>query len=177
MSKWVPLTVHIRVVPVRPGKRWEYIRALQKLAVLAYEELRTLSGFQFAIPGGGQGQQFGDINRRGGFGEFAQGMAIKPQMGEVPSQLSITGFYQSSGANLQTYASHQVISGGEIYTVYDAHSNDALPTSTVNAEVKTVKTAIEGALVTAFPVGTVYDVFRIDYSGIVFGDKGFTFPQ
>jgi hypothetical protein len=176
-TKFVPFTVHIKVIPARPGKRWEYIRALQKMSVLVYDQLIGLSGFQFATPGGGQSAQFSDIEQRGGLGDMAAGCAIKPQIGAAPAQLMITGFYQSSAANIQPYANSQRISGGTVYSGPGAHTNDAIPVSTINSEVKTMKAAIKAAVTAGLPAGTTFQIFRIDYSGIVFGDKGFHFPQ
>ncbi len=176
-TKWVPFVVHVRVVPARPGKRWEYIRSLQKLSVLVYDELAQLDGFQFATPGGGQAQSFSDINRRGGFGNYAQGTAIKPQIGQVPAQLMIAGFYESSAKNTQPYANHQVFSGGDIRTGPGAHTNDAVPATTILSEVSAVKTALEDAITAALPNGTEFQIFRLDYSGVTYGDKGFHFPR
>ena len=92
MSKYVPFTIHIKVVPERPGKRFEYIRSLQKAAVLVYDQLVALSGFQFATPGGGQAQQFGDIEQRGGLGSYASATAIKPQIGHLESKTRYASF-------------------------------------------------------------------------------------
>lgn len=178
MSKQVPFTIHVRVVPSRgDGKRFEYIRSLQKLAVLAYEALSTISGIQTATPGGGATQSMGDYNRRGGLGGFAQATAAKPQIGAAPAQLMLTGFYTSSLDNTPTQAEIQRISGGQIYSGAVAHSNIGGPVSSVDSEVFALKTSIESALATYLPNGAIYEVFRIDYAGIVYGDKGYHFPR
>lgn len=176
-TKFVPFTVHIRVTPVRPGKRWEYIRDLQKMGILVYSEIVNLSGVHVATPGGGQASQFSDIVQRGGLGDMAAGMAVKPQIGQVPAQLMITGFYESSANNIQQYNDFQRISGGEVYEGPGAHSNDAVPVSTINTEAKTLKTSLEGAITTALPAGITFSIFRLEYAGIIFGDKGFHFPK
>jgi hypothetical protein len=178
MSKQVPFTVHIRVVPDRAnGKRFEYIRDLQKLAVLAYEVITNISGVQAATPGGSVTQSMGDYNRRGGLGGFANAAACKPQIGAAPAQLMLTGFYEVSGNNTPTHAEIKRFSGGEIYEGSVAHSNTAGPTSTINTEVRALKTAIEAALASGLPDGAVYEVFRLDYAGVIYGDKGYHFPQ
>lgn len=176
--KFVPFTVHIRVVPNRGGgKRFEYLRDLQKLAVLAYQALTNISGVQAATPGGGQSQSMGDYSRRGALGGFAQGTAAKPRIGAAPAQLMITGFYSSSTPNAPTHADTQRISGGEIYTGPVAHSNTDGPVAGVNTEVSVLKDEIEQALLTTLPDGAVYEVFRLDYAGVVYGDKGYHFPR
>jgi hypothetical protein len=175
--KFVPFTVHVRVVPVRPGKRFEHLKDLSKLAVLAYEAIAGISGVNVSTPGGGQNIQLGDPNRRSALGSYAQGTAAKPQIGQAPAQLMLMGYYQSEAANSQTYADQQRISGGEIYTGPGQHSNDAMPSTTLNAEVKALKTALEAALTSGLPAGAEYSIFRLDYSGVVFGDKGFHFPR
>jgi hypothetical protein len=178
MSKQVPFVVHIRVVPHRGnGKRFEYYRDLQKLSALVYDALINVSGIKVAVPGGGQNVSMGDVSRRGALGSFARGTAVKPQMGEVPAQLMIAGFYTSSGANAQPWANKQLISGGTVYTGPGAHAQNATPTTTIDTEVKAVKTAIKNAVQSAVPSGTVFSIFRIDYAGIVYGDKGFHFPR
>ncbi len=178
MAKQVPFTVHIRVVPDRGnGKRFEYLRDLQKLAVLAYEAIRNIAGVNPAMPGGGHTQGLGDYNRRGGLGGFAQGAAAKPQIGAAPAQLMLTGFYESSLPNTPTHTDIQRFSGGEVYTGPAAHPSTGGPATSVNIEVADLKSDIEQALATTMPAGAVYEVFRIDYSGVVYGDKGHHFPR
>ncbi len=178
MSRQVPFTVHIRVVPNRAnGKRFEYIRDLQKLALLAYEAITNVSGVQAATPGGGVTQSLGDYNRRGGLGGFANATACKPQIGASPAQLMITGFYLQSDNNEPTHAEIQRISGGEVYSGPVAHSNTGGPTTAVNTGVSALKSGIEQALNNTMPDTAVYEIFRIDYAGVVYGDKGYHFPQ
>lgn len=178
MTNQVPFTVHIRVVPDRgQGRRFEYLRDLQKLSVFAYEAIRNVSGVQTAIPGGGQSVSIGDYSRRGGLGSFAQGTAAKPQIGASPAQLMITGFYQASGTPAPPHAEIQRISGGEVYAGAVAHSHVEGPTAAVNTAVAALKSGIEAALAATMPAGAVYEVFRIEYAGVVFGDKGYHFPR
>jgi hypothetical protein len=177
-TKQVPFTVHVRVVPKKNGKRWEEIRDLQKISVLVYDGLVNMSSvYQFATPGGGQSAGFSDINKRSAFGSFAPGVAIKPQIGQSPAQLMITGFFESSAANTQSYTNFQRISGGTTYSGPGSHSNDAVPVSAVNDDVKTIKTALTNAITTALPASVEFSIFRLEYAGVVYGDKGFHFPQ
>lgn len=175
--KLVPFTVHIRVVPARPGKRFEYLRDLQKLAVLAYDAIINISGVHTATPGGGQSQSMSDLNIRPGLGGFANGTAAKPQIGQNPAQLMLTGFYESAGKNIQPYADYTKFSGGEVYTGPGKHNNDAVPVAAVNTEVYTLRNALEAALTANLPDGAEYQIFRMEYSGIVYGDRGFHFPR
>jgi hypothetical protein len=178
MSKFVPFTVHVRVTPDRPGKRFEYIRDLQKLAILAFDGLASISGVTVADPGGGQQSSFGEIHNRGpALSSLARGCAVKPQMGNSPAQLMLTGFYSVSASNVQPHASTQRISGGTTYTGYTQHSNDSIPVAAVQTQVKALKTALAAALTTSFPANVTFKIFRIEYQGIVFGNKGFHFPQ
>ncbi len=197
--KFVPFTVHVRVVPVRPGKRFEYLKDLAKLAVLVQDQFDILAGAEgtggpgntdatwgtegtpaglnVATPGGGQNVELGDATRRGGLGSFAQGTAATVQMGATAAQLMITGFYDSNSPNIQPYADIQRISGGTIYTGSAANTNNAIPVPTITAEVKALHTLLKTIITKALPPGTEFQLFRLDYSGIIFGDRGFTFPQ
>ena len=177
MAKLVPFTVHVRIIPTRHGKRWEYLRDLQKLAVLAYDSIISIAGVQVATPGGGQSTQMSDINRRGGFGSYADGMAIKPQIGASPAQLMITGFYESTENNEQRWTDFQRFSGGETYTGSSAHAHDSVQTSTIMAEVKALKTALNNAITSGIPAGVTFSIFRLEYAGVIYGDEGVHFPR
>lgn len=176
MAKQVPFTLHVRVVPARPGKRFEYIRDLQKISQLVYDSVSAINGVQVAIPGGGQAQSFGATSL-GGFSNYVNGCAVKPQFGENPAQLMLAGFYESNGSNAQPYSDKTVISGGSEQEGPGAHAYDDTPTSTIDNEVKTLKEAFETAITAALPDGVEYSIFRIEYSGIVYGQKGFHFPR
>lgn len=177
MSKPVPFVAHVSIVPERPGKRHEYTQSMSKIASLVYDALQSESSINLAIPGGGQSPAFGDINARHGFGNYTKGVATKPQIGASPAQLMIVGFYTSVEDNDQIWASHQLISGSTIYSGYSSNSALAVPTSTFNAEVKALRTLLNNTINTAIPATIEYEIFRIEYSGVVFGDKGFTFPR
>ncbi len=174
--KFVPFTVHVRVTPAR-GKRSEYLKDLAKLSSLVYNAMVGIAGLHVATPGGGQNIQSGDENSRGGLGSFANATAAKPQIGNSPAQLMLTGFYESDNPNAPTYANVQRFSGGEVYSGPAQHSADALPAATVTTEVGTLKAAMEAAIATVLPVGVTATIFRMDYQGVLYGDKGFHFPQ
>jgi hypothetical protein len=177
MAKQVPFVAHVRVVPARGyGKRFEYVRELQKLSVMVHDALQEVTGVTLCHPGGGQAASMGDVESRAALGDFASGTGIKPQFGETPAQLMIAGFYESDAANASPWSSQQIIAHGTTYTGYRAHSADSMPTTAVNNEVKALKEALEAAITAAIP-DTTHSIFRLDYQGVTFGDRGFSFPR
>jgi len=175
--KWVPFTVHIKIIPANPNKRFAHVRDMQKIAHLAYEGLETLvpDTINIAQPGGGQHRSFGGTDRGGNSG-LVHGCAVKPQFGETPAQLQITGFYNSSAQNIQPYPELERIHAGEVLNGPSAHSWDSVPVTTVVNEVKALKTALEGAITTTLPGGVTFNIFRLEYSGVMYGDRGYHFP-
>ncbi len=175
--KWVPFTMHIKIIPANPNKRFAYWRDMQKIANLAYDGLETLvpDTINIAQPGGGQHRSFGGTDR-GGMSGLAYGTAVKPQFGESPAQLQITGFYKSSTANIQPHPELERIHAGEVLSGPGAHAWDANPVSGVDNEVKALKTAIESAISSALPGSVTFTVFRLEYAGIIYGDRGYHFP-
>lgn len=180
--KWVPFTVHVCITPKfgsgdLKSKRFEYWRDMQKIATIAYEALAAESTIQIATPGGGQ-QTSSSGRALGGIGGMTAGTAVKPQIGQTPAQMMFTGFYQSSAANIQPHPEKMLISGGETWTGPGAHAWEDNPVATIASEVATLKATIESVLAAALPIpNTTYQVFRIDYSGVVFGDRGYHFPS
>ncbi len=175
MSKQVPFTAHIRVVP-RRGKRFEYIRDLQKISARVYDELSEDTDLSLATPGGGQHQSLSGVGG-GGWSGYSAGTAIKPQIGQSPAQLQITGFIVSSSNNAQLHPNMAVISGGEHQSgPAGAHGWSANPTTELNSLAAELKGKLEDA-VDAVLGDSDWSVFRIDIGGVTFGDRGYTFPQ
>lgn len=184
MARWVPFTLHISIVPsngsgsIDPklkSKRFEYIRDMQKTAALIYDSINDISGLQISQPGGGQHSSYygGDHNNSG----LNYGGAVKPQMGETPAQVMITGFISDPGVkNVQHYSLTQRISGNELYDGYVQNTYETNPTSHLNNLVSTLKSSVESALATDLPTGIDYNVFRIEISGVTYGDRGYHFP-
>jgi len=174
--RWIPFTVHVKIIPESPGKRFEYIRSMQKCAYLLYEELKTNSSINLADGGGGQ--QFNTSNG-GSIGNSAlvKGMAVKPQIGETPAQLMITGFYDNnSSTNALPQPSLQRISGGEVYSGNVAAPAENKPNTWVDNDVYNLKGLIETAISNSVPAGFLAKIFRLEYSGVVYGDRGYHFP-
>lgn len=177
MSRWVPFTASIRIVPdhgsgLKKSKRFENWRDMQKIASYMYEALSQNTSLNLAAPGGGQ--HLSQSTSRG-FGGYSDGMAVKPQMGETPAQAVITGFYDVGGSNTQPHQDKQLIHAGETLDGPGASPSLTVPVTNVNTGVKNLKTLIETELSTLSP-GIIYSVFRIDYSGVVYGDRGYHFP-
>lgn len=170
--KWVPFTVHIKIFPINAGKRFEKWRDMQKVANSVYEALGSLvpDTINIASPGGGQ------QSSSNGFSSLTNGTAVKPQFGETPAQLQITGFYNSSNKNAQPHPELKRIHAGDNVSGQNQHSWESNPTSVISDEVAALKLALGNAIDGALPDLT-YKIFRIDYSGVIYGDRGYHFPQ
>lgn len=189
MSKWVPFTVHIKVYPgkwtgvnspdyAKLRKRFAIWRDMQKIAQWIYEGLETISTsiINIASPGGGQHRSYTGTDYAG-LGGYVNGCAIVPQFGNKPALAQITGFYNSDSDNAATYPDLMRFNAGDTVEGSVKHSYDANPTTVVDSQVKTLKTTLENAIVAALPSSYDFRIFRIDYSGVVYGDRGFHFPQ
>ena len=183
MSVFVPFVAHIKVVPSRlqRGKRFELVRDLQRLGTVVFEELDDIPSINIAEPGGGQHRNFGR------FSDLQYGTAVKPQIGNTPAQLMITGFINFDIANEQPHPNTQLIHG-HVDGVQASQSGpkgnqswlglEGNPTADVEAEVITLKALIDGALASVTDsTGNPVTLFRLDYKNIIWGDRGHTFPQ
>ena len=180
MTRWVPFTAHVKIVPARGSgelktKRFETWRDMQKISVLMYEGLEDEVLLNIASPGGGQQTSNGGSGGSGMSG-MAAGMAVKPQLGETPAQTMITGFFNSSAANSQPHPEKMVISSGEIWEGPGATPWLQNPASATDTDAAACKAALESGIVAGLPVGIEYEIFRLDYSGVIYGDRGYHFP-
>lgn len=175
--RYVPFTAHFKVIPFR-GKRFEYVRDLQKIAKFVYDGLLSESTIQIATPGGGQQNSYGGTDF-GAMGNLAGACAVKPQIGNSPAQLMITGFYHASADNAVINPETMRFSGGDTYTSsVVANRCEANPISQVDNEVKILRSLIDAAIAGSdLPNGVTCTMFRLDYSGIVYGDRGYHFPR
>lgn len=176
--KWVPFTAHIKITPTNAGKRFEYWRDMQKIANLVYEGLKTISPstINIAEPGGGQDRNFGG-SVGAGLSGYAYGTAAKPQFGNFPAQLMFTGFHNVSEQNTQIHDDIQRFNAGDVVEGAAVASNVNNPKTAMENNLKALKTALESAITAALPAGVTYKVYSIDYSGVVYGNKGYHFPQ
>lgn len=173
--RFIPFTVHIKVIPFN-GKRFESIRDLQKISELVYEGILNASNTNVATPGGGQHRNYTGT-QSGGLGGYVNGCAVKPQFGETPAQLMITGFHEVSTKNEPNYTDKEVFHTGQDLEGIGSHNYDATPKSSVDDGVKALKTSLESAINVEVSGLFDYKIFRIDYNGIIYGDRGFHFPR
>lgn len=179
MSLKVPFVAHFRIIPNR-GKRFETVRSLQRAARLIYgghdgaSGLLGVSAIAVALPGGGQVSGFNGHDMT----DYTAGCAVKPQFGQTPAQLMIAGFYLVTDAkNDQPWADQTVTHAGEYFTgAGGANAARTVPTATTIAQMKALKTSLDQVINAELP-GEGITVFRVDYSGIVWGDRGFHFPR
>ena len=175
--RWVPFTAFIKITPsLANGKRFEIIRSAQKLAIRLLEEIPNFDGglMQLADPGGSQQNSLGNASS---ISSMAKGTAYKPGFGQSPPQLTISGFYQSEEPNKPTQTETMRFSGNEIYNGPASHLNEVLPINTVASEVLDILNILRDSCDAAFPASSPYSVFRLEYNGIVYGDRGITFPN
>jgi len=180
MSALVPFTAYFRVVPIRGKRRFEYVRALQKMANLAYAELEAHAPTTIVlpVPGGGQYESSGQ------FTGLAYGTAIRPQIGNNPSLLMIEAFFVAASANPsdQPNPEGNLICNNAVMTGIRGRQPwlgaPGSPVAAVQGEVFALKTILEtavSAVVDEF--GNSPTLFRLSYKGTVWGDGGLTFPQ
>jgi hypothetical protein len=171
----IPFTIHIRVVPAR-GKRFEYVRDLQKIGVDILDELDGVTELNLAQPGGGQHKSYGGT-AGGGLSGYADGFAVKPQIGQTPAQLQITGFYDDSAAPAQAHPNKQLLHTGTAQTgPAGGHQWQANPRTATDDNAKTIKGLFETAAMAVLGL-TDWNVFRLEVSGTVYGDRGAHFPR
>lgn len=198
--RWAPFTVHFHLFPAYPGKRFEHIRELQRIGVFMYHTLAGVADLDLALPSGGGAIRREDITNFSSFSKLAPCMAVKPAFGEVPAQAMVTGFYSSNAQatnalltdNTQAWPQEQLISGGKqtglgspgvasmpgpTWTGNRAAASINTPATQVDSEVKALRSLMESALNAGLPGSITYKTFRIDYCGIIYGDRGFHFPQ
>lgn len=174
--KWTPFTAHISVTPAE-GKRFVYVRALQKLASEAYTALVANADINIAMPGGGQHTTVTGYEQAA-MSQMTYGTAIKPQFGDYPAQLMITGFYKNTNSNAQVYAETDIISANQNNYGSTATPQVSMPSTNVNDEVKALKAIINTAIANPnLPSSANAKLFRLDYNGVIYGDRGFHFPR
>ena len=179
MSKQVPFTLHVKIFPQwgsGKGNRFGMWRDMQKISGFVYNGLIVESSIKVAQPGGGQSGTSGN-QENGGIGWMVSGCAVKPQIGQNPAQLMITGFAQSDSGNIQPHPEKQLIHAGSVVTGPGATPWLNNPVATVDSEVTALKSVIEAVITAALPAGVSFEVFRLEYSGITYGDKGYHFPN
>ena len=170
--QWVPFTVYIKVVP-ESGKRFERIRDLQKLSYMVYNALSSLDPDTISIakPGGGQASSNGQLS------SHINGTGAKLGFGQQPALLMLTGFHKRSLNNNPTSEDYTIISGNETYTGQRQHTWLSNPTTQTEEGVVELKSALDSAINSELPVSRFYSIYKLDYAGVIYGNKGLHFPQ
>lgn len=182
-GQWTPFKAYILLNIPMLNKRQEQIHALNKAGYFIQQGLSKDLALNLAKPGGAP---FDD--QLYGFGNpISVGhVAVKPQFGDSPPQATIVGFYD---INLSAYPTklnttlpnnnHTVFHAGSVLTG-DNGSQPWIdnPVQTVSDHVKSLKTNLISYISQTYPssLGT-FSVFRIEFNGIIFGDRGYHFPQ
>lgn len=159
--RFVPFTAYCSV-DLSSDKRLSYTKTLQKFANLLKSELDQESDINVASSGAY-------------LGGSANGLGTKPQFGNLPAQLSIVGFYGVDSPNAQPFESVELISANESHSGYGMPTNLQQPTAIINSEVAALKAIIETAITNSIPDANA-KVYKITYSGVVFGHNGYHFP-
>ena len=202
MSNFAAFTAHFKIIPsfgpaYAPGSKFTAIRDMQRIAYWVYQALLSADNVNIATPGGGQAMNLNQVDL---YSDLASGCAVKPQIGQNPAQLMITGFYNVGGQIAQPVSNMPAIGAGsnEYYDQTNGDFGDAngghyitgpggnwgwggssgQPTSAVNSEVVALVASINAAIA-ASPSNAKNSVslFRLEYNGIIFGDRGYTFPS
>ena len=173
----VPFTAQFKLLPTMLYKRSEQMHELQKIGAFIYSALISLPNINIAMPGGGQ-----DAGSHT-FSNAAMCTAVKPQFGETPAQATVTGFYlvgeYTDGIQIPIapQAQVQLISCGQ--TLTGPRSNclwDSNPNPILTSQAMTLKTMMETAINADLPPSYNHvSVFRLDYQGVIFGDRGLSF--
>jgi hypothetical protein len=148
---------------------------MQKIGTLIFEGLEASASLNISEPGGGQHQSFGGQGRSGNSG-LTRGTAVKPQMGEVPAQAAITGFFNANDLNAQPHPEKQLIHAGEVVTGPGSSPSLQNPATATDTGCAALRSELETRILANLPVGIIFEIFRIDYAGVVYGDKGYHFP-
>ncbi len=175
MPKFIPFTAHVRIVPDRgSGRKFDYVRDMQKIATRVYEQLVDDTDLAIATPGGGQQQS---LSGDGGQSGLSYGTAVKPQIGNYPAQLMITGYLLDNGSTAQAHPDKPVIHTGEyLEGAGGSHGWKSNPATVVDGYAIVLKSKIESA-VAAVLGATDWSVHRLEVSGVIYGDRGHHFPS
>jgi hypothetical protein len=165
---WANFTVFVRVEPsLANGKRFEYVRNLEKIANRVEDDIRAL------IAVGGAGGSFGGSN---GLQIGMPGPVLAtPQFAQKPARLTITGFMLSGKRVLSPLTERSIDSDGQVMTGPSTTGGtinpDVAPTADQDDDVRILKAALEAA-----SADISGNIFRIELNGVLYGDGGRSFP-
>lgn len=173
-----PFTVYFRAAIQGQGRDVR-LRYAQRIAIQIYNELIVEDSINLAQPGGGQRSGFNLHD----FANYSAGLQVKPQFGEAPAQLVITGFYITDSKVEQTYGNLSFLHAGAnvngVVTGVAAQARDSKEVTAVDSEVSALSAIFQTALDTVNATWTDANVslFRLNYKNILFGDSGIHFPR
>ena len=156
--KHVPFKVFARIVPANDGRRFTKVRDSEKIASFIESDLQE-AGFNIAIP-----------------------VAYTPQMGQNPARVTIVGMlavYRSEHPILPPTTDSTVIHSGTVPGEKTAKVTGPMggslswgqePIDEINDGVKWLKENLEAAS------SHLNDIYRIEYSGVRFGEEFKSFP-
>lgn len=170
MANRVPFTAYFKIVPDRgTGKRFEIQRSREHLAHLIYLDLtdaanptRDFTDGNITSPGGGGNWGLSTE----ALSDMVPTVAVKPQFGESPDMVTVTGFYNGSAA--APYSQKGIICGGK-YVVGPAsgapgYSDNTMPSSTNLADATALAAGLIGAI-----VSVEVELIKLEVAGVSYG--------
>lgn len=162
----------------RKGGRFDYVRDMQRIAAQVYDELADAPGITLAEPGGSQNALHGRLSN------INFGTGVAQQFGNSPNRLMIEGFAEIAdlSASLQPAPETKVFHGNEVLEGFRGEQPwlgpAGNPTTATEDEVSLIKKTVENAVAGVVDADAMAPrVFRIDYKGTIWGDRGHHFPQ
>jgi len=158
-GEWVTFTVFARVVPsLAYGRRFEYVRNLEKIANRVEDDLKNISNGSY-----------------GPYINVVGPVMFTHQFAQKPSRLTFTGFMQSGTPVLSPLTPRTIEHDNQIMTGPSSTGgtlrDDAAPTVDENNDVRLLKQVVENAA-----PDLAGNVFRIELNGVLYGDNGRSFP-
>ena len=186
MSTFIPFVAYLKIVPERgSGRRFEAVRSRDRTAqqinadiisAIGNEDL-TAQTVNIAQPGGGadDARRLENLSpdTETCLSKLVSGCAVKPAFGSEPAQVTVVGFYHSDDENIPPYNEKTIIHAGGVVSGPSAGSPAwaGRPTAKANADVKALKSGLEGAI-----VAVAAEIIKIDFNGIIYGRGGYHFP-
>ena len=159
-GEWMNFTAFIRIVPEpMEGRRFEYVRACEKLANQVEDDLKAITngsfGAEIVIPGP---------------------VMFTHQFAQRPARLTITGFVRSEKEVYKPLTDKTVEQSDQIKTGPTATGgtlHDGVNTTPEeDDDVKILKAALESAS----PTIVAGNIFRLELNGVLYGLDGRSFP-
>ena len=182
--RWVPFVATFKLFPAHPGSRFENRRELERIGRWLYSALSLAPQLQLALPGGGQARPDDNLVSNQ-FSNMSNACAVKPGFGNTPPQAMVAGFYSTTPSpdslvgtdNVQPWPLMQLICCNNVSTGNRANRSISTPSPSIDAEVKALRALMEANINATIPATITYTTWKIDYAGILYGDRGFTFPR